>query len=194
MREMKREVGTGVPYNEADSDLRIKSRVESYISPWLTLVEREVLDAQGLPIGSFHALSLADYVSVIAVSCDGKLPLVRQFRPAIERWTLEFPGGLLDEGETPERCALRELSEEVGLQAGQAISLGELLPDSGRLGNRLWGFFVPSADKLKDWTPEPGLDISWVTLATLEDYIRDGTFNHAPHLAMFAVARLRGLI
>ncbi len=180
--------------SEANIDQRITSRVESYISPWVTLVERKVVDSKGTFIGNFHGLAVADYVSVIAITTEGVLPLVHQFRPAIERWTLEFPGGLLDEGEEPEHCALRELSEEAGLEAAQAISLGELLPDSGRLGNRLWGFVVPQAEKLASWTPEPDLQIKWVSLTTLEDYIRDGTFNHAPHLALFAVARLRGLI
>lgn len=177
-----------------DATSRIGDRKATVVSPWLTLVEREVFDGRGAPMGSFHGLALADYVSVIAVTAGGTLPLVRQFRPAIEQWTLEFPGGLLDEGEEPERCALRELWEEVGLRAPQAISLGELLPDSGRLGNRLWGFVVPLAEKLGNWTPEPDLEVCWVSLTTLEDYIRDGTFNHAPHLALFAVARLRGLI
>ncbi|BBO04183.1 MULTISPECIES: NUDIX hydrolase [Bradyrhizobium] len=179
---------------KGDAASRIRDRKTTVVSPWLTLVERAVVDGRGASIGSFHGLLLADYVSVIAVTADGMLPLVRQFRPAIERLTLEFPGGLLDKGEEPEHCALRELSEEVGLQAPHVISLGELLPDSGRLGNRLWGFVAPLAEKQASWTPEPDLEISWVSLATLEDYIRHGTFNHAPHLAMFAVARLRGLI
>lgn len=183
-----------IPPSDIPAPSQIGSRKETYVSPWLSLVEREVLDRSGRPVGAFHGLALADYVSVIAVSSNGEIPLVRQFRPAVERWTLEFPGGLLDAGETPERCALRELSEEVGLTASQAVSLGELLPDSGRLGNRLWGFFVPTANKIEGWTPEPEVEVDWVSLPTLEAYVRDGVFNHAPHLALLAVARFRGLI
>mmetsp|Transcript_80101 Transcript_80101/g.120374 ORF Transcript_80101/g.120374 Transcript_80101/m.120374 type:complete len:290 (+) Transcript_80101:32-901(+) len=40
--------------------------------------------------------------------------LVEQFRPPLGRTTLEFPAGLIDAGETPERAALRELQEETG--------------------------------------------------------------------------------
>jgi ADP-ribose pyrophosphatase len=176
------------------AEQRIATRKTSVISPWLTLVERSVLDSQGGQLGSFHGLHLADYVSVIAVARDGRIPLVRQFRPAVERWTLEFPGGLLEEGEEPVRCALRELSEEVGLTATNAASLGVFLPDSGRLGNRLWGFFVSQGDAVKDWSPEPDVEVVWVTGETLETYVRDGCFDHAPHLALFAVARVRGLL
>jgi ADP-ribose pyrophosphatase len=176
------------------AEQRISLRKTTVISPWLALVERSVLDSQGAQLGSFHGLALADYVSVIAVARNGTLPLVRQFRPAVERWTLEFPGGLLDEGEVPLDCAMRELSEEVGLRASHATSLGVFLPDSGRLGNRLWGFFVSEADSVEHWSAEPDIEVIWVTPEILEMYVRDGSFDHAPHLALFAVARVRGLL
>ena len=40
--------------------------------------------------------------------------LVKQYRPAIRNYSLEFPAGLIDEGETPAQTALRELKEETG--------------------------------------------------------------------------------
>jgi ADP-ribose pyrophosphatase len=191
---MQQLFGKDITLTKNTAEQRISMCKTTVVSPWLALVERSVLDSQGGQLGSFHGLALADYVSVIAVARDGRLPLVRQFRPAVERWTLEFPGGLLDEGEAPVDCALRELSEEVGLQAAHAVSLGAFLPDSGRLGNRLWGFFVSEADPVGNWSPEPDVEVIWVTAETLEASVRDGSFDHAPHLALFAVARVRGLL
>lgn len=40
--------------------------------------------------------------------------LVRQYRPPMGTYTLEFPAGLIDDGETSEQAALRELKEETG--------------------------------------------------------------------------------
>ncbi|CAH1266479.1 NUDT5 [Branchiostoma lanceolatum] len=51
-----------------------------------------------------------------------QLILVQQYRPAINGFTLEFPAGLCDAGETVEDCAIRELREETGY-TGQVISV-----------------------------------------------------------------------
>lgn len=40
--------------------------------------------------------------------------LVRQYRPPIEAYSLEFPAGLIDQGEAAEEAAIRELYEETG--------------------------------------------------------------------------------
>jgi ADP-ribose pyrophosphatase len=48
--------------------------------------------------------------------------LQKQFRPPVNKICIEFPAGLMDEGETPEECAIRELAEETGY-------IGEVIPD-----------------------------------------------------------------
>jgi ADP-ribose pyrophosphatase len=40
--------------------------------------------------------------------------LQKQFRPPVDKVCIEVPAGLIDAGETPEQCALRELKEETG--------------------------------------------------------------------------------
>ena len=58
--------------------------------------------------------------AVVPVMDDGRILLVRQYRPALERFTLELPAGKLDyPGEDKMECAARELEEETGYKAGK---------------------------------------------------------------------------
>ncbi|MDM5333237.1 NUDIX hydrolase [Ureibacillus composti] len=53
-------------------------------------------------------------VAVIAITNEGKLVLVEQYRKALERSIIEIPAGKLERGEEPEQAAKRELEEETG--------------------------------------------------------------------------------
>ncbi|MFJ8235086.1 NUDIX hydrolase [Ureibacillus sp. NPDC094379] len=53
-------------------------------------------------------------VAVIAITKEGKLVLVEQYRKALERSIIEIPAGKLERGEEPELAARRELEEETG--------------------------------------------------------------------------------
>ncbi len=65
--------------------------------------------------------------SVILLPLDeaGNLLFVRQYRHAAGETLLELPAGSLDEGESPEACAARELREETGYAAGKLEKVGE---------------------------------------------------------------------
>ena len=71
-----------------------------------------------------EVLHQPDSVSIVAV--DGpRLVVVRQTRAGAGGRTLELPAGSIEDGETPEECAVRELQEECGLKAGSWRKLGE---------------------------------------------------------------------
>ena len=56
--------------------------------------------------------------AVVPVTADGKILMVRQYRNALDRYTLEIPAGALDEGGEPGiECASRELEEETGYRS-----------------------------------------------------------------------------
>ncbi|UQZ46560.1 ADP-ribose pyrophosphatase [Bacillus sp. PK3-037] len=56
-------------------------------------------------------------VAVLAVTDEGKIIMVKQFRKPLERTIIEIPAGKLEKGEEPEYTALRELEEETGYTA-----------------------------------------------------------------------------
>ena len=70
----------------------------------------------------------ADAVVLIMHDESGeKLLLNREFRLAPGEWVYNFPAGLIEEGETPEEGAARELKEETGLDL---VKIKEILPIS----------------------------------------------------------------
>jgi ADP-ribose pyrophosphatase len=71
-----------------------------------------------------EVLRQPDSVSIVAVD-GGLIVVVRQTRAGAEGRTLELPAGSIEEGESPEECAARELVEECGLTAGAWRKLGE---------------------------------------------------------------------
>ena len=56
-------------------------------------------------------------VTIIALTDDKKVPMVKQFRYPVKKVELELPAGHMEEGESPEECGARELEEETGYRA-----------------------------------------------------------------------------
>lgn len=125
---------------------------------------------------------------------DGGIPLVRQYRPAVEAYTWEFPAGTVDAGETPAQAMTRELIEETGLRADELYKIGSYYPDTGRLSQASTGFFARCSADLWPATPEEHLEIRYVTLPQLLEMVNSGDFRHQLHLALLASALVHGHI
>jgi ADP-ribose pyrophosphatase len=65
-------------------------------------------------------------VMIVPVLDDGRLVVERQWRYPMQRAMLEFPAGKLEAGEPVLECAVRELAEETGYQAGEWARAGSL--------------------------------------------------------------------
>jgi len=153
---------------------------------------RVVAEAQ--PGGDpYYMLELADYVSVIALTPARELLMVRQYRPVVRRHTLELPSGHIEPNETPEDAARRELLEETGFEVAHLDLLGTLVPDVGRLANRMWCYFAADAQpSARAHDREPGVSV--VALPERDALARaaDGAVDHALNLAPLFLAVASG--
>lgn len=64
-------------------------------------------------------------VIVVPVTSDGDFLLIRQYRPVMDRYVIEFPAGLNDRGESISDAAGRELVEETGFYSSEFVFLAE---------------------------------------------------------------------
>lgn len=70
-------------------------------------------------------------VAVAALTPEGELIMIRQYRYPYEKVLLEIPAGKLEKGEEPLLCGKRELLEETGITAQAFTDLGVLYPTPG---------------------------------------------------------------
>jgi ADP-ribose pyrophosphatase len=160
----------------------------AFATPWFELLSKTMRTDEA----PWYSLRLADYASLVAITEEGRVLAVRQYRPAVEGYTIELPSGLIDPGETPGQAAQRELLEETGYQAGSVEVLGPMWPDTGRLGNRIWNCVAAGARRVEGREPEEGIEVLSYAPAELARATSEGEFNHSLHVATLLMAVLRG--
>ncbi|MDT8440119.1 MAG: NUDIX hydrolase [Desulfuromonadales bacterium] len=106
---------------------------------------------------------------------DGRLLLIRQFRPAVGAMVYEIPAGRIDPGEAPRDCARRELEEETGYRAGRIESLGGMLSAVGYCDEYVALFFADSLQKTRQaLEPDEIVELAPMTLDAALDKLLAG--------------------
>jgi ADP-ribose pyrophosphatase len=110
----------------------------------------------------FIVIKAPDWVNVVALTRDGHIVLVRQFRYGIDEFSLEIPGGVMDAGEDPVAAGLRELREETGFSGAPAKLLGTVHPNPAIQSNRCHFVVVEEAVRSHelDWDPDEEIQIT----------------------------------
>lgn len=75
--------------------------------------------------------------AVVAITPEGDVLLVKQFRESVREELLEIPAGILEEDESPEECAAREVLEETGYRATKLEQLGTVYSSPGFTDERI---------------------------------------------------------
>ena len=139
----------------------------------------------------YYALNTLDYVSILALTKNNEVLLVKQYRPVLDKMTLEMPGGHVEKNQTPEEAASEELMEETGYKAGEMELLGVLSPDVGRLSNKLWCFFTSDITKISNTTVEEGILPTLCNLDKLFQLVKKGKFDFSLQVSILLLAIIK---
>jgi ADP-ribose pyrophosphatase len=121
---------------------------------------------------------------IVAVDDQGRVGMVRQYRSAIGRESLELPAGTREPPETPAECAARELGEELGVTAGRWYPLIEFYSSPG-FCTELLSVFVATSIFPAPGEPEDDESIKreWIKLSAIPDLIARGALCDAKSIA-----------
>jgi len=135
----------------------------------------------------FYILESTDWVNVIPLTPQKEVVLIRQYRHGIREITLEVPGGIIEQGDSPEEAARRELLEETGYQASEMISLGSVHSNPAFLNNRCHTYLgrdaFPTGRQEQD--EKEDIEIVLMPLDSIPSLIREGEITHSLILAAF---------
>lgn len=119
-------------------------------------------------------------VAIVALTDDGRICLVRQYRAALGRVTVEVPAGKLSPGEDPLECARRELLEETGLEAEHMAFLTTIATGVGFCDELIHMYMATGLSFVaSDPDADEFINVDLVPLAELIDAVLDGRIEDA---------------
>lgn len=133
----------------------------------------------------FTVLESRDWVVVVALTAAGEVVLIRQYRHGYGAVTLEFPGGLVEDGVKPEQAARDELRQETGYGGGVWTELGRLSAVPALFDNHLHVFLARGVERRGEPELDAGEDIhtELVPKGRLRGLVEAGEIIHAQMLA-----------
>lgn len=157
-------------------------------------LHEKTLDAPGQTINHpFYVLRAPEWINVIALMPDNRIVLVEQYRVGVDEVTLELPGGMVDEGETPLEAAKRELLEETGYSSDNWEMIGKTSSNPAILSNFTHLYIASGCQKTAPQHTDGSEDIA-VRVIPMDDFLHlvsKGTVHHAIVLAAVAQYLLR---
>ncbi|MBQ9980838.1 MAG: NUDIX hydrolase [Oscillospiraceae bacterium] len=150
----------------------------------------DVLTADGVPCVR-EVVEHPGATGIIAITDEGKILCVRQYRYPCGEYILEIPAGKLERGEEPLRCAKRELEEETGFTAARWDSLGSVYLSPGICDEKMHVFLargLTPGEKCPD--EDEVLENEYYTAEELTQMALRGELNDAKTFTALYMARV----
>ncbi len=165
-------------WRKLDSEYELETK-------WITVRKDKCELPNGTVKDDYYVIEYPDWANAVALTADGKIILVRQYRYAGDMDSLELPGGVVDAGETPEQAIRRELLEETGYSFDSCEHVVSLNPNPATNTNTIHTYLLKGGTK----TQEQKLDeheivtVETYTIAEVKQLLKEHKMGHALHVA-----------
>ncbi len=135
-------------------------------------------------------LETADWVNVVAITSDGMIVMVEQYRFGVGELTTEPVAGMVDSGEGSLDAAKRELLEETGYGNGNWRHLGSVQANPAIHDNHCHHWLAEGVDVVQAPSPDDGeaIRVHLMTLDDIKEAITAGKLKHP--LGLSALSRV----
>ncbi|MEI7846603.1 MAG: NUDIX hydrolase [Chloroflexota bacterium] len=182
------------------------------IKPWKILESHRPrkylrLDRCELPNGNIieqMILEFGTWATIVALTRNQEVVLIKQYRHGVGKVIWEFPGGVIDPGETPMEAAKRELLEESGFgvvpvsveeDAAKWIDMGPVSPNPDNHTNLIHTFLALDVEKIshQDLDENEEIDVFLIPLDEVIRMAKDGELLQAMQVSalFFALLHLK---
>jgi 8-oxo-dGTP pyrophosphatase MutT (NUDIX family) len=162
--------------------------------PWLTIRKDKCELPNGNIVPAFYVNEYPDWVNAFALTKEGKVIMVKQYRHGIESVDIEIPGGVLEEGETWQEGVKREVLEETGYVFEKVEYLGKISANPSTTNNWVHMFLATGGEKIAEQKLDELEDVEVVimTIDEVKQLLKENKIVQSLHVSciFYALARL----
>lgn len=162
--------------------------------PWATLRADKCEMPDGRIVNEYYVLEYPNWVNAVAVTAEGKILMVRQYRHAANIVSLEIPGGVIDGDEKPEDAMRRELLEETGYRFDDMELLCTVYANPSTANNKTFCYLATGGVKVQEQALDEHeeLVVEEYTIDEVKQLLADNKIAQALHCTglFYAFAKL----
>jgi len=177
-------------------DLTWKLLSSSYIhkGPWATLRTDRCEMPDGRIVEDYYVLEYSNWVNAVALTGEGKIILVQQYRHAAGIVSTELPGGVVEDGESAVEGLRRELLEETGYQFDDFELLCVIYANPSTANNYTSCYLARGGKKIQDQNLDEHeeLIVNTYTVDEVKQLLAENKIAQALHCTglFYALAKL----
>lgn len=155
-----------------------------YNEPWLTIRKEKCELPNGKIMPAYYVLEYPTWATVFALTKDNKAIFVKQYRHGLGVVSIETPGGVVDEGESPDEAVQRELFEETGYKFDKLERLGKISANPATTNNYMHMYLATGGEKVGEQSLDETEDVEVVlyTIDELKELIRKNEIVQSLHM------------